>query len=191
MLTVRTANATVDDLSEQDYRDLYHELRGYDADAHTFAMSLRGFADFLQSSMSHAVWAKYDKQEASLTRRMKNELRQRAGLPLLPPTIEEAMHDVSEDAAVAVLAGTVGDLDQVVLGNRSDPRWGLLQRRDRAPVRQRPKAVRPVVAVEAEERRRKLGIAWKDVIEAGLAALEAAGPGDEKEQDEQQEAADS
>jgi len=173
-MEILTTNATHDDLTDEDYRDLYHELRGYDPDSKNFVLSLRGFADFLGSAMSHAVWAKYDKSEAQLTRRMKNELRSKAGVPLLPPTVDEAMSVVSEDASVYRLESE-GQPDQVVMGHSSDPRWrGLFSRPQSVVSKPRKKVIRPVVDEATNVRREALGVEWKDVIRAGLDALESS-----------------
>ena len=193
MLEIRTANATLDEISDEDYRAMFEEIsqgRGM-REVQRYILARAG--DKLTDPVSHAAWDKYRKEPKSLTRRMKNELRLANGLDELPLTIEEAMEDVSADATVGVLEGTTGVLDQVVLGRSDDPRWqvlvgrnleagdGIIVRDEGAEERRhrvRKKVVRPYVQYETDERREKLGVSWSDVIEAGLEILAARKLGD-------------
>lgn len=165
-MQIRTANAMKpDDLSDEDYRTIFEELRQ--------GFSLRGFVKRIESSLSHAQWDKYEKGEALLSRTMKSELRRAVKLPPLPLTVLEAVADVDPDATVAVLEGS--ELNFVLIGNSADIRWeGFREKLEsEKPKRVRPKVSRPYVEIEIDERRRQLGVEWKDVIEAGLAVLES------------------
>lgn len=87
-----TENAAQDDLSEQDYLDMLSEL------LQTY--TLRQLVDVLHSDYTFGAWAKYKTGERPLPRDAKNELRAALKLPLLPPTIEEAMRVVDANAKV-------------------------------------------------------------------------------------------
>lgn len=100
-MTVRliTHDATLDDLSAQDYRDIYAELRRLDMEPKD-RISFDRFIALIGSAYSKAQWAKYDSGETSLNRTMRSELRVATGLPPLPPTVAEAAAQASPDAAV-------------------------------------------------------------------------------------------
>ena len=165
-MQIRTANATqFQDESDEEYRIIYQELRK--------TLTLRKFVEYIGSSMSHATWDKYDKDPKMLTRRMRQELRRAVKLPPLPPTVQEAISDVDADATVAVLDETAGDLNLVVLGNLEDERWLRLISIPNRPARVRGKMARPVADERQIERRAALDVSWREVLEAGLAILEA------------------
>ena len=88
-----TQNATQDELTETDYREMFDELR-------QTAGSMRKLAELLQSQFSHAYWNKYAHGEIELNREMRQELRFVLRLPALPPTIQEAVAIASPDASV-------------------------------------------------------------------------------------------
>lgn len=87
-----TRDAGADDLTDQDYRDIYDELRGQH--------SLRAFVEIVASRYSFAWWSKYERGDVELTRDARTELRRAVGLPLLPPTIAQATTDVDPNAVV-------------------------------------------------------------------------------------------
>lgn len=91
-VTVVTANAAQDSLSEQDYRDIFDELIQHH--------SLRSFQGAIGSIYTHATWGKYKNGDWQLTRIARNELRRAVGQSALPLTVEEAVADVDEDAEV-------------------------------------------------------------------------------------------
>lgn len=98
-VTLVTKDATLDDLSVQDYRDIYVELRRLDMEPKE-RLSYADFIDLIHSQYSKAQWAKYDSGETSLNRTMRSELRVAMGKPPLPLTIAEATAQASPDAAV-------------------------------------------------------------------------------------------
>lgn len=91
-VTTLTANATHDDLTGQDYAEMYTELRAN--------RSLDNLVELLQSAFSKAAWSKWERGEGKLNRVMKNELRLAVGLRPLPPTVAEAMAVADPDATV-------------------------------------------------------------------------------------------
>ncbi len=101
-VTLVTKDATLDDLSTQDYRDIYHELCRLSPDGKRTkdSLSLGDLVILLQSQYSRAMWHQYEKHERQLNRAMRNELRGAMGMPLLPPTVAEAAAQASPDAAV-------------------------------------------------------------------------------------------
>jgi len=88
-----TQNATTDNLSEQDYKDIFEELRS--------TITLRQFISLSGSSLSPARWSQWAGGSRPLSREMKKDLRRAVNLDGLPPTIEEAISSVHPDAAVA------------------------------------------------------------------------------------------
>ena len=91
-VTLLTKDATLDDLSAGDYREIYEELKQ--------GKSLGAVVDLLQSEYSRAMWHQYEKGERALNRTMRNELRMALKKPPLPLTIAEATAQASPDAAV-------------------------------------------------------------------------------------------
>jgi len=107
--TLLTANAARDVLSEADYRDIYEELRGFDAATGRYAVALDGFVEMIQSAYSKASWSKYHRGELALNRTMRGELRRVVGLAALPLTVGEAVGTASPDAEVWQIGeGTAG-----------------------------------------------------------------------------------
>ncbi len=147
----------IDDLSDEDYRDIFLDLRE--------GRSLRSFAARMQSmvpdGISHAAWDRYEKDPTALTLRMKCELRAAMGLPVVPLQVCEA---VDEGVSVFVLSAGFGvALDQVVIGSQADERWGPLLGGDAvaAPARVRRKLTRPCATPQQDARRRDLGLDWQ------------------------------
>lgn len=87
-----TPGTRADDLSAQDYRDIYDELREH--------LSLAEFVVRIGSQVSRSWWSQYESGGKSLSWARRNELRVGAGLPELasPPSV--ALADVSGDATV-------------------------------------------------------------------------------------------
>ena len=183
-----TRDATLDDLSTQDYRDIYDELRERDEAAGTYAVSLDKFVTLVTSSYSKAQWSKYHNGETTLTRTMRNELRLCVGLKPLPPTVAEATSTASPDAAVWQVGN--GPAEHVIMVTTQEPMTlhvnGAVSVVGTEPQSQRdgvvtavtrtkppePYRTRPT-ATEAQNRRRAaLGVKWAQIIERGLAALE-------------------
>lgn len=92
-VTVVTANAVAaDQLSDQDYRDIYTEVRA--------RMTLRAMIELVGSRYSPGWWSKYEHGQAELTRIARNELRRAVDLPQLPPTLAEVIARADPDATV-------------------------------------------------------------------------------------------
>lgn len=91
-VTVVTRNAYTDDLTDDDYRDIYAELREQHA--------LRQFVTMIASGYSIAWWSKFEHGEVELTRPARNELRCAVGLDALPVTVGEAVALADPDAVV-------------------------------------------------------------------------------------------
>lgn len=100
-VTTITKNASQDNLTEQDHRDIFEELRQQH--------SLRDFVALAKSTITIAQWSRYERGEWTLTRAAKNDLRRAVGVDVLPPTIAESVADVDGDAEVI----EIGDGDTV------------------------------------------------------------------------------
>lgn len=182
-----TQQADTDDLSDQDYWEVYHfELRGWDEGAHKYRVSLDAFIDLVHSTYSKALWSKYHNGVAPLNRRMRNELRTAVGMQPLPPTVAEAVATADGNARVVqlgtetpdqvLLIGDPGPLTIMVNGEVTawrNPSLAL-PRLAREP-RVRKHYIRPVASDAQAARRSALGVSWGAVLDAGLAALEAGG----------------
>lgn len=103
LVTRRAASS--DDLSAQDYRDIYDELRS--------KASLDKFVSVIGSAVSKAWWSKYERSEAELTHDRRNELRTAVGLPTLPPTVTAVTAGIAPDATVYQVGD--GTPDRVVM----------------------------------------------------------------------------
>lgn len=176
-VTLVTHDASLDNLSAADYRDIFTELRE--------KMSLDKLVALTGSAYSKAQWSKYEHNPDTmlLTRRMRNELRRGVGLPELPLTIEQATRQASPDAAV----WRVGDdTPEHVIMVGADPvtlhvNSGVTVIAPVARVTmvtagqvQRKRRIRREVSQEQNRRFLALptGSTWSAVIEAGLAVLE-------------------
>jgi hypothetical protein len=107
LITRRAGSA--DDLTEQDYREIYDELRS--------KCPLRQFAEAIHSQVSFAWWSKYERGEAHLTRARRAELRAAVGLPALPPAVADVLAGVDPDASVYQVgeSSTICPPDRVIL----------------------------------------------------------------------------
>jgi hypothetical protein len=187
-VTLVTQDATLDDLSTQDYRDMYDELRLLDPVTNVYTVSLDKFVTLVSSQYSKAQWSKYHNGETTLTRTMRNELRRCVGLKLLPPTVAEATATASPDAAVWQIGD--GPAEHVIMVTTQEPitlyvngavsvgeqATQIAQHDDVTPVTrterlQKPRT-RPTASEAQEKRRLALGAKWQQVIDAGLSALE-------------------
>ena len=189
-VTLVTRDATLDDLSVADYRDIYDELRGRDPVTSAYTMSLDKFVTLVTSSYSKAQWSKYHNGEATLTRTMRSELRRAVGLKPLPPTVAEATAAASPDAAVWQVGS--GPADHVIMVAGYEPMTlhvnGAVSVASKAPdvpqnarvtavtrtERSRRHYARPTATEAQNNRRAALAAKWQEVIDAGLAALESA-----------------
>lgn len=99
VVTQVTADASLDDLSTADYREMYVELRRLDGNPKD-VISYDRFIAACGSTVSKAYWAQYNAGEAALNRKMRNDLRRAVGKKELPLTVAEAVGAASPDAAV-------------------------------------------------------------------------------------------
>lgn len=181
-VTVVTQKATHDSMTDSDYAEVFAELR----EQHSLAQ----LCLLLQSKFSRALWNKYERGEAPLSRQMRNELRAAVGLPLLPPTIEDIAATVDPNALVVrvgeeaphsvVLVGTSKTALICVNGTISahDTTESLEAHVTTVTRAQRRRYHRPVATEVQEARRAALDVSWQAVIEAGLAAMEGNREGD-------------
>lgn len=192
-ISLITRDATLDDLSAADYRDIYDELRGRDPVTGSYAVSLDKFVTLVTSQYSKAQWSKYHNGEATLTRTMRSELRRAVGLKPLPPTVAEATAAASPDAAVWQVGS--GPADHVIMVAGYEPmtlhvngavsvdsqRASISTLPFVTPVTQARKrarnAPRPFVSKRQEARQKALldkgkAANWNEIINRGLDALE-------------------
>lgn len=119
-VTLVTARAAQDALSEVDYRDIYEELRALDAETGVYAVALDRFVVLVGSRFSKASWSKYHRGEMVLNRTMRNELRRAVGLDELPMTVEEAVAAGADPDAEVWRVGGAG-ATRVVLVAATEP----------------------------------------------------------------------
>lgn len=112
-VTLVTANATADELSEQDYRDIFAELRGN----HT----LRQFVTLSGTGYSIAWWSQFEAGIKSLTYRARCDLRRAVGLPTLPVPISDAVAEGVDDDAAVYRVGDDDKARRVLLLATPDP----------------------------------------------------------------------
>lgn len=91
-VTLVTSNAELDDLTDDDYREIYEEL--------SQGISLRAFVDKIGSDYSHTRWGKWKNRELGISREMQNELRVALGKLRRPITVIESMANVDPNAEV-------------------------------------------------------------------------------------------
>ncbi len=190
-VTLVTKDATLDDLSASDYRDIYEELRERDPQTGAYAVSLDKFVTLVTSQYSKAQWSKYHNGETQLTRTMRNELRRIVGLPLLPPTVADAVTAVtSPDAAVwrigampaehVIMVTTSEPLTLHVNGSvtiaaeHTEHAENALVTAVTTPVRVRRHVYRPIASDAQNQRRLTIGVTWQEIINAGLLYFENA-----------------
>lgn len=179
-VTLVTKDATLDDLSLSDYRDMVQELRG--------SLSLDKLIEALGSQYSKPLWAKVEKGEIAPNRNQRNELRRYFKRPVLPPTVADATAAASPDAAVWQVGD--GAAEHVIMVTTHRPITlhvnGAVTIADDEPQQVRSDDVtavtravaprryyaRPTASAAQNERRVRLGAKWADVLEAGLLALE-------------------
>ena len=179
--TLITKDATLDDLSASEYRDIWDELRQVGSDK---PRSYDKCIELLGSGPSKPRWQQFEKGEAGLSREMRNALRGYVGLPLLPPTVAEATAQASPDAAVWQI-GIVGETgpDTVIMVTDSEPLWihvngdGVTVQDSPVSGVTRPQVARkyiprPYASKSQYERLQRLGLTWGEVIEVGLKEFE-------------------
>lgn len=184
-VTVVTKNATQDNLTPEDYRDIYRELRQHDESTSRYAISLDKFVEMIASQFSKALWNQYERGEKELNRGQRNELRQAVGLGLLPLTVQDAVIPNTIPDAEVIYVGTNGQAYRVVLLGTDEPIVlsvnGSVNVHSSDEVdavtpvtraaRPHKRVVRPLASHEQNNQRVELGVSWKEVISAGLDAL--------------------
>lgn len=176
-ITLVTKDATLDNLSTADYRDIFTELRQN--------LSLDKLIGVMSSQFSKATWSKYERQELELNRTMRSELRKAVNLPALPETVADAVnHRTSPDAEVWAVGDGAFSAGKVLLINGEHQDLvlhvnGAVSVAHQPPCNRgytgatgRKPLIRPVASIEQNERRMALSASWNDVIAAGLDALE-------------------
>lgn len=196
-VTLVTRDATLDNLSAGDYRDIFAELRQN--------LSLDKLIGVMASQFSKATWSKFERGEMEPNRTMRSELRRAVNLPALPETVTEAVSNrTSPDAAVwmvgdgtaqqVLLVGAHDSLtlhvngsvtatpgtgawlidafDAVVANPPTTDAHSVPCNRGYTARTPRKALIRPVASTTQNERRTALLASWKDVIDAGLLALE-------------------
>jgi len=182
-VTMVTKDATLDNLSLQDYVDMVQDMRT--------TLSLDKLIAVLNSQYSKPLWSKVEKGEIAPNRAQRNELRRHYGMPLLPPTVAEATAAASPDAAVWQVGEGVPSV--VIMVTEQEPITlyvngsvsqvsdnAAMPRNDRVTAvtstegRKAYYAARAARRAAQNARREVLGVKWDDVTEAGLKALEDA-----------------
>lgn len=182
-VTLVTENAGQDGLSGADYREIYDEVRGFDAATGKYAVSLDDFVVMVRSAFSKAAWSKYHRGELELNRVMRNELRAAVGLPLLPPSVAEVVAGVDVDAQVVrvgdelvrrvVLVGTAQAV--TVACNGAVQAWvvegGQASRVTRVTRGRKAVFVAARLFDRVNALRLSAGLSWADVLVAAERAL--------------------
>lgn len=189
-VTLLTRDATLDDLSAQDYADMFAEVRGRMAPGKLVKLYGDPEWDAKTTENYRQYFFRYDKGEMTTPmREMRNVLRRAMGMPVLPPTVADAVAaGTSPDAAVWSIGD--GPAEHVILVTGAhdmmlhingavtvqDAAQIATQPAVAAPARLRTPVARPVASKAQDARREALQVRWQDVIEAGLKALEGGQP---------------
>lgn len=172
-VTEVTRDAQADNLSPDDYHEIFEELRR--------GHSLRQFVEMIQSVYSIAYWSKVDRGDAALTRPACNELRRAVGFPDLPVTVEEALANVDPNAVVyqvgddrpdrVILVGCNHPLRMSLNGtldaSADDHVTAVTRRARRASV-----SIQPTIHDRLNALRTARGWSWAELFEAVVKTLE-------------------
>ena len=112
-VTLVTANATHDNLSDEDYRDIYAELRE--------KRSLRQFAALAGTTYSIAWWSQYEAGTKALTYRARCDLRRAVGLPMPSMPVGDAVEAGVDPDATVYRVGDDDRAERVLLLATSEP----------------------------------------------------------------------
>lgn len=183
VVTTLTGNATQDDLTDAQYREIYDELRT--------GHSLEGLRELIGSEFSRALWNQYERGEKALNRAMKSELRRAVGLKIRPPTVTEAVEAHADPDAEVVKVGT-GPATRVVLldGGEtrtlySTPQGVEVEANGGKPAQSAPTTPAPAPRArnyrglsveketygEADTVRRELGLSWNNFVQQAIRLL--------------------
>mgnify|MGYP000846138752 FL=1 len=171
-VTRLTVDATLDEFSAGDYRDMVQELRQ--------TYSLRQLDELVGNICSPALWAKVEHGEAVANRAQRNALRKLFNKPPLPPTVAECTAQASPDAAVWTVGEGVPDTVVMVAGTEPVTLRvnGTVQvvtpvtvRRERQPV----EVFRPMLDVADREAMKSLGHKYsaREIWQMGIKAARA------------------
>lgn len=187
-----TENATFDPYSDADYRTMFEEGRGLYVDEAGDQQWLMGYGKFCaivgMDEGSKAEWNRWYRGERgygttkSLSREYRNALRKLMDLPLLPPTVADAIaQHTSPDAKVTLVGDGVADevillaprSDSVTLYINGDVRLGIdvpSHAGGAVPsgTRSRRAMYRPVLAPELKDRVEASGMTASELIEYAL-----------------------
>jgi len=186
------ASQAADDYTDEDYWNIYCELRNYDPQSRKYGLTATQLIDRLRSKFDRAMWSNYQysyerslsdpSERIRLTRPMKSELRAAINVAPLVPTVAEAVGAADPDSEVLKIGP--GTAQHVIMIGEQCP--GILIRFYEGDIRARPlgatsgatqgrrRLVRPVASKEQEAARMALGLPWKRIIDAGLESLSAA-----------------
>ena len=167
-VTQVTKNAAIDTYTDTDYREMLDE--NWPLDEGGKRISLDKLIFHIDSSVSKAMWWKWQKGEGNLTRSMKNDLRRLVGLPELPPTVEaiaQALDPNIEVSQVGIPTHMLLIPDDVVISTAG----GKVKARPVTSVTdasRRTNYRRPWIKKEYRKVLDELGVSWEQVFEAGL-----------------------
>jgi hypothetical protein len=185
-VTTLTKDAERDQLADDDYREIYDEVRGFVAEEQRYQVSLDAFVGLIHSEFSKAAWSKYHRGELDLNRRMRNELRAAVGMAPLPPTVGEAVAGVDPNAEVVQVGEEM--VSRLILVATEQPfklnvngRVFMVEHEDKAA---RDGAVTEVTRKRAgislspsaferfNSRRQANGLSWEQLLDMAVAQLE-------------------
>lgn len=167
-VTTITKNAAADEYADTDYREMLEE--NWPTDDSGKRISLDKLILHIDSSVSKAMWWKWQKGEGNLTRSMKNDLRRLVGLPELPPTVEAVAQGLDpniEVSQVGIPTHMVLIPDDVIVSTAG----GKVTARPVTPVTETSKRTtyqRPWIKKEYRKVMDEMGVSWEEVFEAGL-----------------------
>ncbi len=176
-VTLVTQDATLDEFSISDYRDMVIEL------LQTY--SLRQLDDMTGNICSPALWAKVQHGKAHANRAQRNALRKLFDRKPLPATVADTVAEsASPDAAVWRIGE--GIADTLIMVAESQPMTlhingsvTVVQEcpvtpvtNGRAEFSKRTRYIRPCATETQDSRREAVGASWAEIIEAGLHAVE-------------------
>jgi transcriptional regulator with XRE-family HTH domain len=113
LTTITTPAGRADNLSEQDYRDIYDELRGY--------LTLAEFVARSGSTVSRAWWSQYESGVKRLSTARRNELRTAVGVPETAPDVAVALSEVTDASSVWRVGTGVANRVIMVTPNAPNP----------------------------------------------------------------------
>lgn len=189
---ILTENAGIDDLGNEDYKDICDDIRNYDESQAgkrkvlcRDVLSWDKFVLHIGSFRYKAQWANWRADKANLQWDMKNDLRRAAGLPELPKPVQQVLEEhVHENAKITASNFKDGKWAKYVQLSETEPTFTGLDLANgesehvELTVKIKPKRakrigfMRPSVPAKYDEKRKKLGKTWEEVVQAGLISIE-------------------